>query len=72
MQINSEQYRAARDGHFFSRITPLNGEPVTLNMPTPRGRRFLPVGNVSEIKDLGQGKCLVRIANLEPVQGIYS
>jgi hypothetical protein len=71
MQINSEQYRVARDGHFFSRTTPENGEAVTLCMPTPRGRRFIPVGNVSEVKELGQGKCLVTIHDLAPVAGFY-
>lgn len=71
MQINSEQYRAARDGHFYSRITPENAEAVTLSMLTPRGRRFLPVGNVCDIKPLGEGKCLVSIAGLIPVEGIY-
>ncbi|KJO49458.1 hypothetical protein SR89_23315 [Klebsiella aerogenes] len=71
MQINSEQYRAARHGRFHSRFIPQNGEPVTLNIPTPRGRRFLPVGNVSEIKVMGQSSCLIAIDNLAPVQGIY-
>lgn len=71
MQINSEQYCAARCGRFQSRIIPLNGEPVTLNMLTPRGRRFLPVGNVSAIEVIGQSRCLITIDNLEPVEGIY-
>lgn len=72
MQINSEQYRAAKIGHFYSRVIPQAGEPVTLNMLTPRGRRHVPVGNVSDIKVLGAAQCLVSIDNLEPVAGIYS
>lgn len=71
MQINSEQYRAAQVGRFYSRTTPENDEKVTLCMPTPRGRRYLPVGRVSEVKPLGHGNCLVRIADLQPVEGIY-
>lgn len=71
MQINSEQYRTARNGRFHSRFIPENGEPVTLNMLTPRGRRFIPVGNVSAIEVIGQSRCLITIDNLEPVEGIY-
>lgn len=71
MQINSEQYRAAKHGRFHSRFIPESGEPVTLNMPTPQGRRFIPVGNVSNIEVIGQSRCLITIDNLEPVKGVY-
>ncbi|HEY2452857.1 MAG TPA: hypothetical protein VGI71_09590 [Scandinavium sp.] len=72
MQINSEQYRAAKIGHFYSRVIPLADEPVTLVMLTPRGRRRIPVGNVSDIKVLGAAQCLISIDNLASVAGIYT
>lgn len=72
MQINCEQYRAAKFGQFYSRVIPQNGEPVTLIMPTASGKRHIPVGNVSDIKVLGAAQCLIGIDNLEPVAGIYA
>lgn len=71
MRINSEQYRAARNGSFYSRVIPSDGEAVTLEVPTPRGRRFIPVGNVSVVNVVGQSLCVVAIKNLQPVEGIY-
>lgn len=71
MRINSEQYRTARNGSFYSRVIPSDGEAVTLEVPTPRGRRFIPVGNVSVVNVVGQSLCVVAIKNLQPVEGIY-
>lgn len=71
MQINSEQYRLARDGWFYTHKQTHAGDELILNMPTPRGRRILPVGYVAEVKSLGFGRSMVRAERLENVEGIY-
>jgi len=71
MRINSEQYRAARNGSFYSREIPSDGEAVTLEVPTPRGRRFIPVGSVSIVSVVSESLCVLTIKNIQPVEGIY-
>jgi tRNA U34 2-thiouridine synthase MnmA/TrmU len=71
MEINSRQYEAAREGWFCVQCNAHEDEEIILNMPTARGRRFLHVGHVAEVKALGFGRNLIRAERLEHVEGIY-
>ncbi|MNP19647.1 hypothetical protein D3C76_1121870 [compost metagenome] len=71
MEINSRQYAAAQAGRFSVQCNAYENEEIILNMLTARGRRFVPVGRVSEVRALGFGRCLVRAERLEHVEGIY-
>lgn len=71
MMINPEQYRQAKAGRFLSKLPPEVEEEITLNVLTPRGRRFLPVGRVSGVRVICAGRCLVEIEELIRVEGFY-
>lgn len=70
MRINTHQYRQAMKGAFLSSQTPEPGEPLTLEMPTCRGRRIISVGDVQRTEPVGTSRCLVWVSKLSFVEGM--
>lgn len=70
MNINTEQYRYGRHGRFASSVKPTPGERLTLIMPTGRGKRHVPVGEVVAVEPLGSARWIVHVSKLKPVEGM--
>lgn len=70
MNITTSQYRQGRKGCFLSTVRPEPGEKLTLIMPTCRGRRHIPVGNVVAIEPIGTARCLVHVTAFPFVEGM--
>lgn len=70
MNITTSQYRQATKGCFLSDVTPEDGESLVLIMPTCRGRRIVPVGQVQRVEAVGAKRCLVWVSALAFVEGM--
>lgn len=70
MNISTKQYLDGLTGKFMSREIPEPGDKLTLVMPTCRGRRHLPVGEVESVMKIGSGQCLVMVKELAKVEGM--
>ncbi|HCM56639.1 MAG TPA: hypothetical protein DIS97_12165 [Citrobacter freundii] len=70
MNITTAQYRHGVKGCFLSTHRPQPGESLTLVMPTCRGKRFIPVGEVQRVEAVGSSRCLVWVSKLAFVEGM--
>lgn len=70
MNINTAQFRQGRKGSFLSTSKPEPGERLILIMPTCRGRRHIPVGNVIGVEPVGAVRFLVHVSEMEFVEGM--
>ncbi|VAC22007.1 Uncharacterised protein [Enterobacter hormaechei] len=70
MNITTVQYRQGVKGCFLSNERPAPGEPLTLVMPTCRGKRIIPVGHVERTEAVGEARCLVWVSKLTAVEGM--
>lgn len=70
MNITTNQYRQGVKGCFLSIERPQVGEALKLIMPTCRGRRIIPVGEVQRVEAVGTSRCLVWVSNLAFVEGM--
>lgn len=70
MNITTNQYRQGVKGCFLSTERPQVGEALKLIMPTCRGRRIIPVGEVQRVEAVGASRCLVWVSKLAFVEGM--
>ncbi|SBL37006.1 Uncharacterised protein [Klebsiella grimontii] len=70
MNITTTQYRQGVKGCFLSTEKPHVGESLTLVMPTCRGRRIIPVGEVQRVEAVGTSRFLVWVSKLAFVEGM--
>ncbi|NUL35072.1 hypothetical protein [Kosakonia sacchari] len=70
MNITTQQYREGKKGCFLSSTLPAIGESLTLIMPTGRGKRHVPVGDVANVEAVGNSRFLVWPLSLPPVEGM--
>lgn len=70
MNITTTQYRQGLKGCFISEERPQAGDSLALVMPTCRGRRIIPVGEVQRVEAVGTSRCLVWVSKLAFVEGM--
>ena len=70
MNITTNQYRQGVKSCFLSTERPQVGEALKLIMPTCRGRRIIPVGEVQRVEAVGTSRCLVWVSKLAFVEGM--